>query len=97
VVPHRSRRDALPDEINMSKHIREQTLKAERALDHMRRGSRLVHMHGMAKTGFSWFVVPGGPITGVVARKLLEHPNVVGGKDGLFPGHDQTWRMTAFA
>ena len=28
-----------------------------------------------------------------VARQIINHPQVVGGKDSLFPGLDQTWRM----
>ena len=69
-----------------------QTLKIEQALQHMRTGACLVHMHN----GTSWFVVPGGPVTDAVATKIMEHPSVVGGKDGLFPAHDKTWRMLEF-
>jgi hypothetical protein len=71
------------------------TLKLEQALQRMRSGARLVHMHGWA-SGPSWFVIPGGPVTDIVANKVREHPAVVAGADGMFPGHDQTWRMVNF-
>ena len=40
-----------------------------------------------------WFIIPGGQVTDVVADRIKQHPTVVGQKDGLFPHHDQTWRM----
>jgi hypothetical protein len=40
-----------------------------------------------------YFVVPGGPVEHAVADKIKAHPLVRAGEDGLFPGHDQTWRM----
>jgi hypothetical protein len=52
-------------------------------------------MHGI-RNGPTWFVIPGGAVTDGVADKLRERPDVVGGQDGLFPGHDQTWRMAEF-
>ena len=70
-------------------------LKLEQALQRMRSGARLVHMHGPA-SGPSWLIVPGGPVNDIVASKVREHPAVVAGADGLFPGHDQTWRMVSF-
>ena len=70
-------------------------LSEARAMDLMHSGSRLVHMHGKPY-GHHWFVVPGGPITDVVADGIKNHPSVIGQKDGLFPGHDQTWRMQTF-
>jgi hypothetical protein len=69
-------------------------LKLEQALQRMRTGARLVHMHGPA-SGPSWFIVPGGPVADIVAVTVREHPAVVAGADGLFPGHDQTWRMVS--
>lgn len=71
-------------------------LKEEQALQRMRAGARLVPMHNGTHPGPSWFVVPGGPVTDAVATKIMEHPSVVGGKDGLFPAHDKTWRMLEF-
>ena len=28
-----------------------------------------------------------------IAEQIIAHPQVIGGKDALFPGHHQTWRM----
>ena len=67
-------------------------LTYERAIEAMRRPStRLVRMHGGSAGGF--YVVPSGPVENAVAAKIMEHPFVRGSADGLFPGHDQTWRM----
>ena len=73
-----------------------QTLKIEQALQRMRTGACLVHMHSGTHPRPSWFVVPGGPVTDAVATKIMEHPSVIGGKDRLFQAHDQTWRMLEF-
>ena len=75
---------------------RPSNLKAEQALHCMRTGACLAHMHSGTHPGRSWFVVPGGPVTDAVATKIMEHPSVVGGKDGQFPAHDKTWRMLEF-
>jgi hypothetical protein len=69
-------------------------LTPRQALDHMRSGSRLVHMHSEQRS--HWFVVPGGAVTEAVAATIRNHPSVIGQKDGLFPQHDQTWRMQSF-
>jgi hypothetical protein len=64
-----------------------------RAMEAMRRpDSRLVKMH-QGVGGFAFYVVPGGPVEREVADKIKSHPLVRPGADGLFPGHDQTWRM----
>ena len=70
------------------------TLRVSRALDRMRTGSRLVHMH--THGGRTWFVIPGGAVTDEVATKIRSHPSVVASEDGLFPGLSQTWRMRSF-
>jgi hypothetical protein len=70
------------------------TLKLDQALQHMRAGARLTRMHG--EPGHCWFIVPGGAVTDAVASKIRDHPAVVAGSDGLFPHHDQTWRMLSF-
>jgi hypothetical protein len=54
-------------------------------------------MHGTPNTAPCWFVVPGGAVSDAVASAIREHPSVIAGRDGLFPGLDQTWRMLAFA
>jgi hypothetical protein len=71
-------------------------LKLEQALQNMRCGARLVHMHGQMNGSSVWCVIPGGPVTDAVAARLREHPAIVAGQDELFPGHDQTWRMLNF-
>jgi hypothetical protein len=53
-------------------------------------------MHGRPN-GYHWFVVPGGAVSEETSIRIREHPSVIGGKDGLFPDHDQTWRMETFA
>jgi hypothetical protein len=78
----------------MTERDRQQPLKLKRAIDHMHRGSCLIRMH--SSSGAGWFVVPGGPVSDATAAKIREHPAVIGGKDGLFPKCDQTWRMLDF-
>ena len=72
------------------------SLKIEQALQLMRKGACLAHMHSKPSDPYHWFVIPGGPVTVLVATKILEHPSVIGSKDGLFPQLDQTWRMLSF-
>jgi hypothetical protein len=66
------------------------TLSAERAMECMRTGSELVLTHGKPN---GWSVVPGGAVSEQTSIRIRAHPSVIGGKDGLFPDHDQTWRM----
>ena len=75
----------------------ERELSLKRAMERMRTGSRLVHMHGSKPNGRCWFVVPGGSVSEETSTAIRKHPSVIGGKDGLFPDHDQTWRMKSFA
>ena len=70
------------------------TLRERQAIDRMRTGSVLVHMH--APGGRNWFVVPGVAIADETAAKIKRHPRVVAQGDGLFPGLSQTWRMHSF-
>jgi hypothetical protein len=72
-------------------------LKLEQALQCMRTGAKLVRMHGKPSDQHHWFIVPGGSVSDIVASKILDHPSVIGGNDGLFPQHDQTWSMSSFA
>jgi hypothetical protein len=58
-------------------------------------GSRLVSMH--VRGGHEYFLVPGGKVTDEIASQIKVHPRVIAQKDGLFPGHDQTWVMQTFA
>ncbi len=45
--------------------------------------------------GFAYYLVPGGHVSAEIAEKIKARPDVIGGADGLFPGHDQTWRIVA--
>jgi hypothetical protein len=40
-----------------------------------------------------WFIVPGREISPEMATRLIGRPDVRGGHDGMWPGHDQTWRI----
>ena len=67
--------------------------KLNAAMDAMRRaGSRLVQTNHHGEPDF-WIVPSGGRVEPDIAKQIIGHPQVVGGKDALFPGHHQTWRM----
>jgi hypothetical protein len=73
-------------------------LNYDAAMTAMRKpDARLVRMNnGRAPGGyFVTGVKGGGNVDDTVAVRIMQHPFVRGGKDGLFPGHDQTWRMIA--
>jgi hypothetical protein len=74
------------------------TLTEDKALNRMRTGSTLIHTSPRPDKprDYQWFVVPGGPVKPEVADRIKAHPAVVGQADGLWPGHDQTWRMRSF-
>jgi hypothetical protein len=72
--------------------MRAKPLGYQRSIDLMRVGSCLCKMH-TADKGFAHYVVPGGQVAAETAEKIKQHPLVRSGRDGLFPGHDQTWRM----
>jgi hypothetical protein len=40
------------------------------------------------------FIVPGGEVSDETAAKIRGMPQVVASNDGLFPGLNQTWRIT---
>jgi hypothetical protein len=71
------------------------TLGYNRAIEAMRKpDTRLVCMNsGKAIGGVAYYVVPGGAVDQVVADKIMAHPLVRAGHDGLWPGISQTWRM----
>lgn len=77
------------------KHPPKKAISFKRAISMMRlRGTRLVKMHtDSCPGGFAHYVIPGGYVEPDVAEKIKAHPAVSASKDGLFPGHDQTWRM----
>jgi hypothetical protein len=65
-----------------------------RAMDAMRRpGARMIQTFSYyGKPDYS--IVPnGGRINPDMAKRIIAHPQVIGGKDALFPGHHQTWRI----
>jgi hypothetical protein len=66
-----------------------------RAIDMMRSpGTRLVKMHtNDSPEGFAHYLIPGGYVAPDTAEKIKQHPLVRSSEDGLFPGHDQTWRL----
>lgn len=56
--------------------------------------ARLVKMRAEGSaSGFAYYVVPGGYVEPDTAQKIKDHPFVQAMEDGLFPGHDQTWRL----
>lgn len=66
------------------------------ALAGMQRGACLCKMHAPdMPNGYGYFVVPGGYVTNTEAKSIQDRPDVWQGKDGLFPGFSQTWRMGA--
>ena len=40
-----------------------------------------------------WIAPGGGRVEQKIAEQIIAHPQLIGGKDALFPGHHQTWRM----
>jgi hypothetical protein len=63
------------------------------AMDAMRRpGSRMIQTNYQGRPDF-WITPSGGRVEQKIAEQIIAHPQVVGGKDALFPGHHQTWRM----
>jgi|GEM_PF-4697839 len=83
----------------MNKPIKQpqKSIGFKKAIDRMRMpGPRLIRMRAEgAKEGFAHYVVPGGYVEADVAQKIKDHPQVRASHDGLFPGHDQTWRLGA--
>jgi hypothetical protein len=57
-------------------------------------GSVLIKQHNEDGTR-GHYLAPGGYVEPAVAEKLKEHPLVSGGQDGIWPGLDQTWKLTA--
>jgi hypothetical protein len=61
------------------------------ALKLMREGKLLMRMHGVDR--MRWYVVPGGQVADNVAERILKRKDVQPYDSGLFPGHEQTYRM----
>ena len=63
------------------------------AMDAMRRpGSRMIQTNYQGRPDF-WITPRGGRVEPDIAKRIIDHPQVICGKDALFPGHHQTWRM----
>jgi hypothetical protein len=61
--------------------------------DAMRRpGSRMIQTNFHGRPDF-WITPSGCRVEPDTAKRIINHPQVIGGKDALFPGHHQTWRM----
>jgi hypothetical protein len=71
----------------MSRHI-----GLNRAIDLMRLGSVLVRQHNGDGTS-GHYLAPGGYVEPAIAEKLKSHPLISAGADGIWPGHDQTWKL----
>lgn len=67
------------------------TLTKTDALEYMREGRPLVRMH--TRIGMKWFIAPGGEVSDAVAAHILARSDVQPGRDGMFPGCDQTFRL----
>ena len=65
-----------------------------KALDMMRKPEvRLIKTK--SANGDVYYLVPGGYVEPKTAEKLIQHPQVRGAEDGMWPGLSQTWRITA--
>jgi hypothetical protein len=69
-------------------------LSYHRAVDLMRVGSILIKQHN-ADGSTGHYLAPGGYVEPTVAGKLKGHPLVLAGRDGMWPKHDQTWKLSA--
>jgi hypothetical protein len=68
-------------------------LKFNQAIDLLRRrDTRMIKQNHNGRTQY-FIVPPGGAVDVETAEKIKGHPLVRAGKDGLFPGMEQTWRI----
>jgi hypothetical protein len=64
------------------------------AMDAMRRpDARLIQTFSYYGKPDYWIAPSVGRVDPDIAKKIIAHPQVIGGRDALFPGHHQTWRM----
>jgi hypothetical protein len=64
----------------------------KKALDLLRKpATRMIRVN--SDHGSQYYVVPGGYVDPQTAEKIKNHPQVTSGRDGLWPGHEQTWRI----
>ena len=68
--------------------------KLNDAMDAMRRqDARLIQTFSYYGKPDYWIAPAGCRVEQKIAEQIMAHPQVEGGKDALFPGHHQTWRM----
>jgi hypothetical protein len=68
--------------------------KLNDAMDAMRRqDARLIQTFSYYGKPDYWISPAGCRVEQNIAEQIMAHPQVEGGKDALFPGHHQTWRM----
>jgi hypothetical protein len=73
----------------MKKHKK---LKLHGAIDLMRRrDARMIQTN--TDNRVEHWITPGVYIDATLAAQIKAHPQVEAGKDSLFPGLDQTWRL----
>jgi hypothetical protein len=64
------------------------------AMDTMRKpDARLIQTFSYYGKPDYWITPGGGRVEQKIAEQIIAHPQVIGGRDALFPGHHQTWRM----
>jgi hypothetical protein len=69
------------------------SIKFNRAMDLLRKpDTRMIKQNSGGRT--QYFIVAGGAVDEPTAQKIKDHPQVRAGRDGLFPGHEQTWRIS---
>jgi hypothetical protein len=69
-------------------------IKFNRAIDILRRpDTRMIKQNHNGRT--QYYIVPGGRVDDETAQKIKNHPLVRAGRDRLFPGLDQTWRISS--
>jgi hypothetical protein len=76
----------------MSKSEKKKPLSIKKALEFMR-GGKGQQKACLLQSGGTFYVVPGGFVDDRTARAIMKRRDVHGDKDGLWPGHDQTWRL----
>jgi len=67
-------------------------LSLKKALEFMRGGNGRDRSCLLKSAGI-FYVVPGGYVEPDTAKAIMKRPDVCGSKDGLWPDHDQTWRI----
>jgi hypothetical protein len=68
-------------------------ISLKKALEFMRGGNGKQRAC-LLNSGGIFYVVPGGYVEPSTAKAIMKRPDVRGSKDGLWPDHDQTWRLT---